>query len=346
MSGISPKSLETVTQLEEALSAPDPDVIQTMGRLQGDLILLGAGGKMGPTLARMAKRASDAAGVQRRVIAVSRFTDATTETKLQMHNVETIRCDLLDADQVAALPDAANVVFMTGMKFGAADNPGLTWAMNTYAPALACERYKHSNIIAFSTGNVYGMTTVDGGGSRETDTPAPDGEYAMSALGRERIVEHFSRAYSIPTAIIRLNYACELRYGVLLDIANWVWNEKPVPVATGRLNAIWQRDANAFALRAFDHVNTPPFVVNVAGVELLDVRTLAREIARRMHKKARFEGVEAPNAYLSNTACMQTHFGNPSTTIGQMIDWIADWVMSENDQHGKPTQFHVRSGKF
>ncbi len=346
MANTTPKSIKSVTELEEALSAPDPDVVACMSRLQGDLVLLGAGGKMGPTLARMAKRASDEAGVDRRVIAVSRFSDTSSETELKKHNIETIRCDLLDPIQVAALPDAANMIFMTGMKFGAADNPGLTWAMNTYAPALACERYKNSNIVAFSTGNVYGMTSEDGGGSRESDVPAPDGEYAMSALGRERTFEHFSRAHSIPTAIIRLNYACELRYGVLVDIANWVWNEQPVPVATGHLNAIWQRDANAFTLRAFDRVATPPFVINVAGTEILSVRAVAQEFARLMNKEAVFDGDEAATAYLSNTEAMEHQFGAPHTTTNKMFDWIANWVMKGNEQHGKPTKFYVRSGAF
>lgn len=342
----SPETFENVAQLEDALSAPDPEAIAAMSRLEGDLILLGAGGKMGPTLARMAKRASQDAGVDRRVIAVSRFTDPSIGAQLQAHNIETIQCDLLDAGEVAALPDAENVIFMTGMKFGAANNPSLTWAMNTYAPALACERYQHSRIVTFSTGNVYGMTQVEGGGSRETDTPAPDGEYAMSALGRERTFEYFSRTHSIPMAIVRLNYACELRYGVLSDIANWVWQEKPIPLATGHLNAIWQGDANAFTLRAFGHVHVPPFVINVAGTDTLSVRKLAKEFGQRMNKEVTFEGSEAPDAYLSNAQAMQERFGAPRTSIDQMLDWTADWVMRGREQHNKPTHFEVRSGKF
>ena len=346
MHGQQTQIIENVTQLDDALSAPDPDVIAAMGRMKGDLILLGAGGKMGPTLARMAKHASDDAGVQRRVIAVSRFSDKSIVAKLHQCNIETIPCDLLDPNQVAALPDAGNVLFMTGMKFGAANNPSLTWAMNTYAPALVCQRYRHSKMVAFSTGNVYGMTPVDGGGSRETDAPAPDGEYAMSALGRERTFEYFSRAHADPMAIIRLNYACELRYGILLDIANWVWNETPVPIATGHVNAIWQRDANAFTLRAFENVNTPPLVTNVAGTATLSVRSLAEEFGRRMNKAVRFDGAEAPTAYLSNARTMCTRFGSPLTSVDQMLDWTADWVMNGGEQHGKPTHFEVRSGKF
>ncbi len=338
--------IENVAQLDDALSAPDPDVIATMSRMHGDLILLGAGGKMGPTLARMAKRASDEAGLKRRVIAVSRFSDQSLVAELHEYDIETIPCDLLDPEQVAALPNVENVLFMTGMKFGAANNPSLTWAMNTYAPALVCQRYRESKIVAFSTGNVYGMVPVDSGGSRETDAPVPDGEYAMSALGRERTFEYFSRTHSIPMATIRLNYACELRYGILLDIANWVWSETPVPITTGHVNAIWQRDANAFTLRAFEHVNVPPLVTNVAGAATLSVRTLAEEFGRRMNKGVQFDGAEAPTAYLSNARTMCTRFGSPSTSIDQMLDWTADWVMNGGEQHGKPTHFEVRSGKY
>jgi len=346
MPNVTPTTIDTLQTLEDALSAPDPGVVTAMRNMQGDLILLGAGGKMGPTLARMAKRASHESGVERRVIAVSRFSDSSLEAEVHAHDIETIRCDLLDPDQVGALPDAKNVLFMTGMKFGATNNPSLTWAMNTYAPALVCQRFRSSNIVAFSTGNVYGMTPVDSGGSRETDTLAPDGEYAMSALGRERTFEYFSRTHSIPTSIVRLNYACELRYGVLLDIANWVWNETPVPIATGHLNAIWQRDANASTLRAFDHVASPPFITNVAGRDTLEVQSLAKEFARRMNKKVQFEGVEAPTAYLSNTQTMHDHFGAPATSVNQMLDWTADWVMNGGEQHNKPTHFEVRTGKF
>lgn len=342
----STETIDNVARLDDELSAPDPDVVATMGGMRGDLILLGAGGKMGPTLARMAKRASDTAGVQRRVIAVSRFSDQSLVADLHQHDIETIPCDLLDPEQVAALPDAENILFMTGMKFGSATNPSLTWAMNTYAPALVCQRYRRSKIVAFSTGNVYGMVSVDSGGSRESDLPDPHGEYGMSALGRERTFEYFSRTHAIPMAIIRLNYACELRYGILLDIANWVWNETPVPIATGRVNAIWQRDANAFTLRAFDTVNAPPLVTNVAGAATLSVRTLAEEFGRRMNKAVQFDGTEAPTAYLSNARTMCTRFGEPHTPIDQMLDWTAKWVMNGNEQHGKPTHFEVRSGKF
>lgn len=346
MPNTTPTTIETVQALDDALSTPAPAVIDAMRDMQGDLILLGAGGKMGPTLARMAKRASDEAGVERRVIAASRFTDLSAESELRKHGVETVRCDLLDEEQVAVLPDAENVLFMTGMKFGTADNPSLTWAMNTYAPALVCQRYRESKMVAFSTGNVYGMTSVDSGGSRETDRLAPDGEYAMSALGRERTFEYFCRARAMPTSIVRLNYACELRYGVLIDIANWVWNETPVPLATGHVNVIWQRDANAITLRAFDRAATPPLVTNIAGVDTLSVRTLAQAFGERMDKAVRFDGEEADTAYLSNTDAMCERFGPPAMSVEHMLDWIADWVMRGGEQLGKPTHFEVRTGAF
>src|SRR2546426_11108791 len=246
--------IETVEQLEDLLSEPTPGVIETLGRLEGDLILLGVAGKMGPTLARMAKRASDLAKVQRRVVGVSRFSSREQETQLQAHGIETIRCDLLDEESIARLPEVLNVIYMVGFKFGATGQEATTWAMNSYLPGVICRKFRRSKIVAFSTGNVYGLTPVSGGGSRETDVPNPVGEYAMSALGRERVCEYFSRSLKIPMALIRLNYAAELRYGVLVDLAQRVWAEQPIDLAMGYFNTIWQGDANAMTLQAFGHV--------------------------------------------------------------------------------------------
>lgn len=339
-------AMDTVEELEAALSTPDDATIAVLAELDGDIVLLGAGGKMGPTLARMARRALDEAGSRHRVIAVSRFSKPGAQADFESHGIETHSCDLLDPSQVAALPDAANVIFMTGFKFGATGNEGRTWAMNTYAPALAFERYRESRIAAFSSGNVYGMVPVDSGGSIESDTPRPDGEYAMSCLGRERIYEYFSRDLGVRTSIIRLNYACELRYGVLVDIAQWVWNGQPVPLAVGYLNAIWQRDANAVSLRSLLHAASPPYVINVAGPETLPVRSVALALGKRMQREVHFEGTEMSRAYLNNAAQMAETFGPPTTDTAQLIEWIADWVQSGKESHGLPTHFEVTTGKY
>lgn len=340
------ESIANTAQLEDLLSTPDEAVIETLGALNGDLVVLGAGGKMGPTLARMARRAYDAAGCDRRVIAVSRFSKPGTEAALREHGVETLRGDLLDPTQVAALPRAPLVVYMTGLKFGTAENAGRTWAMNTLAPAHAFAHYRDSRIAAFSSGNVYGMTPAASGGSKESDTPRPDGEYAMSCLGRERIFEYFSREHGVPTAIIRLNYACELRYGVLVDLANWIWAGRPVPLAVGSLNAIWQRDANAVTLRALAGAATPPLVLNVAGLETLSVRETAQTLGELLGRTVRFEGTEGPAAYLSDASAMAAHYGAPHTDARRMLAWIADWVARGGEQHGLPTHFEVTTGEY
>src|SRR5829696_2155672 len=228
-----PERIESVEQLEDLLSDPTPAAIDAMRNISGDLIVLGVAGKMGPTLARMAKRASDAADVKRRVTGVSRFSNADEEARLRAHGIETIKADLLDQAALNRLPDAPNVLYMAGMKFGATGKESLTWAMNTYLPGMVCNRYSKSRIVAFSTGNVYGLTPVSGGGSIEADAPNPVGEYAMSCLGRERMFEHFSRTLSIPMAIIRLNYASEMRYGVIVDVAQKVWAGETIDLAMG-----------------------------------------------------------------------------------------------------------------
>jgi nucleoside-diphosphate-sugar epimerase len=338
--------LTSVEALDDLLSEPTSLAVETLGRLDGDILLLGAGGKMGPTLARMAKRASDLAGRRRRVIAVARFTNPDLEPWLHGHGVETVRCDLLDPAQLIALPDAANVVFMTGMKFGSTGQEALTWAMNCLLPARVAERFRGARIVAFSTGNIYALSPVSGGGSREGDEPRPVGEYAMSCLGRERMFEHFSRTDGTPTAILRLNYANEMRNGVLLDVAERVWNGRPVSLAMGHFNALWQGDANAMALCAFAHVKSPPFVVNLAGPETLSVRQVAEEFGRLLGRAVTFEGKEAADALLSNGELGYRLFGEPRVTAGQMIAWVADWVRRGGPTLGKPTHFETRDGRF
>jgi len=332
-------------RLEELLSEPTSEVIETLSRLQGDLIFLGVAGKMGPTLARMARRASDLAGSRRRIIGVARFSSGGREA-LEAQGIETITCDLLDESAVAKLPEVANVVFMTGMKFGATGNESATWAMNSYLPAIVCNKYASSKVVAFSTGNVYGLTSVDGGGSRETDVLTPVGEYAMSCLGRERIFEYFSRKLDIPMAIIRLNYACEMRYGVLVDIAKRVWAADPVDLGMGYLNTIWQGDANAMTLRAFDHLATPPWVVNMSGPERLLIRDLGEQFGRILGKPVRFTGSESATAFLTNAKPGLETLGPLRIAAPQLIEWIADWVARGGKSLGKPTHFESRDGRY
>ncbi len=333
------------SDLDDALSEPTPEVVATLARLAGDIILLGAGGKMGPSLARMARLASDAAGVGRRVIAVSRFSGGG-ERKFHDHGVETVRCDLLNEGDVVRLPDAANVLFMTGRKFGSTGDQAATWAMNSYLPGVVCRKFCHSRIVAFSTGNVYGLSPVSRAGSREDDVPDPVGEYAMSCLGRERVFEHFSRSLGIPMVLVRLNYACDLRYGVLVDLAERVWNEQPIDLTMGHFNTIWQGDANAFTLRTFDRAASPPWIVNVTGPELLSVRAVCEDFGRRMRKPVRFEGAEAETALLSHAGRLVHSFGPPQIAAQQLIDWVAQWIMHGGTNLKKPTHFESRSGNF
>ncbi|HYT95029.1 MAG TPA: NAD-dependent epimerase/dehydratase family protein [Gemmataceae bacterium] len=339
-------SIRDVEHLEELLSEPTAAVIETLARLPGDLVVLGVGGKMGPTLARMARRAFDAAGVHRRVVGVARFSSPGLEERLQTHGVETVRCDLLDPAQRDRLPDAPNVVVMLGMKFGATGQEALTWAMNSYLPALVCGKYRGSRVVAFSTGNVYALTPPHLGGSRETDPPAPIGEYAMSCVGRERIYEYFSRTWGMPMALLRLNYATEMRYGVLVDIARKVFAGELVDVTMGCLNALWQGDANAMALGAFAHLSCPPLVVNLAGPEVLSVRRVAEEFGRLLGKPVTLCGAEAADALLSNGQLGHRLFGYPRVSAGEMLRWIADWVQRGGTHLGKPTHFEVRDGRF
>jgi nucleoside-diphosphate-sugar epimerase len=344
--GASVERIENIEHLEELLSEPTEAAVEALARLEGDLILLGVAGKMGPTLAHMARRASDRAGVRRRILGVARFSDAHIEAWLQNRGVETIRCDLLDADQLDRLPDVPNVIFMTGMKFGSTGQEARTCAMNCWLPAMVCRKYRRSRIVAFSTGNVYGLVPVRGGGSVESDPLNPVGEYAMSCLGRERLVEHFSRTYQTPVSLLRLNYATEMRYGVLVDLAQRVYEGQPVDLAMGHLNAIWQADANAMALATFGRVSVPPFVLNIAGPELLSLRRVAEQFGLLLGRSLTFRGVESADALLNNGQLGHRLFGYPRISARQMIHWIADWIGRGGQTLGKPTHFEVRDGTY
>jgi nucleoside-diphosphate-sugar epimerase len=339
-------TIADVDHLDDLLSEPTAGVVEMLSRLEGDILVLGAAGKMGPTLAWMARRALDQAGSSRRVIGVARFSQPARVDWLRARGVEPLACDLLDPEQLDRLPDAPNVVFMAGMKFGSSGNESLTWAMNCLLPAQVARKYRESRIVAFSTGNVYGLTTPASGGSRETDTVEPRGDYALSCVGRERLLEHMSRTHGTPLAIVRLNYACELRYGVLVDLARKVQEGRPIDLTMGHLNAIWQGDANAAALRAFEHVASPPLVLNVAGPNVLSVRRLAEEFGRLLGKPVAFQGREAPDALLSNAAHSVELFGPPLVSVETMTRRIADWVARGGPSLDKPTHFEVRDGRF
>ena len=336
----------TEAELDELLSTPRAETVEALRHCPGDVLVLGAGGKMGPTVSRMAARAANQVGDGRRVFAVSRFGTPEVARALGAAGVETIVCDLLDREAVARLPDAPNVIFMAGQKFGTSDAPAITWAMNTIVPAICAERFRAARIVAFSTGNVYPLTPAAQGGARETESPGPIGEYASSALGRERVLEFYSASNRTPVAIIRLNYAIDLRYGVLADIALRVWRGDPVPLAMGHVNVIWQGDASRIAIEALAHAATPPFVVNVTGTETLAVRDIAEMFARTFEKSVRFKGKEREDALLSNTDRMRSTFSAPDVPLETMIRWIAEWIREDQPMLGKPTHFEERSGKF
>lgn len=333
----------TEAELDDLLSEPRAETSGALDACPGDVVILGAGGKMGPTLSAMVRRASTDG---RRVIAVSRWSNAANERALNDVGVETVSCDLLDRAAVAKLPDAPNVIFMAGQKFGTTGAPHTTWAMNTLVPANCAERYRESRIVAFSTGNVYPLTPVDAGGSRETDTPQPVGEYAMSCLGRERVFEHYADRHGTRVAIVRLNYAIDLRYGVLVDVALRVHRGEAVPLNMGYVNVIWQGDANRIAIECLSRASSPPYVINVTGAARLSVRTLAQQFAERLRKRATFTGDERADALLSNTERMQADFAPPSTSLDEMMDRVANWVKDGGALLGKPTKFEARDGKF
>jgi nucleoside-diphosphate-sugar epimerase len=336
----------TVDRVEDLLSDPTPQAVEALSQLRGDLLVLGVAGKMGPTLARMAQRAFAAAGSRQRVIGVARFSDPAVQQRLERCGIQTVAADLLDEQAVARLPDAPNVMFMAGMKFGSTGNEPLTWAMNTHLPAVVCRRYRGSRIAAFSTGNVYGLCPLTGGGSVESDPLNPVGEYAMSCLGRERIFQHFSKTDGTPVSILRLNYACELRYGVLVDLAQKVWDNVPVDLRMGNFNVVWQGDANAMALASFATASTPAAILNIAGPETLSVRRVCQQFGQLMGRDVQFVGSEAPDALLNNGQLGHRLYGYPRVGAEQMILWVADWVMQGGPTLNKPTHFEARSGKF
>jgi nucleoside-diphosphate-sugar epimerase len=330
-------------ELEERLSRPSDSLPGVMESIPGDLIVLGAGGKMGPSLSRMAKRCDPT----RRVVAVSRWSDPGKAATLRDAGVETISADLLDPRVLATLPDAPNIVFMAGQKFGTTSSPASTWAMNAAVPAFAAERYAGARVVVFSTGNVYPLTSVELRGSVETDALAPVGEYAYSCLARERIFTASSERHRAPVSIVRLNYAHDLRYGVLTDMAARIARGEAIDLRMSAVNVLWQGDANALALAALARASAPePYVVNVAGPNVVRTRDLAERLGARLGIVPVFSGDEGTDALLSNSARMTELLGDPLLPLDTLIDWVAGWIRAGNRLLGKPTGFERRDGRF
>jgi len=341
-----PEKIVNEEQLEELLSRPSAEVIEMFSKIDGDIIFLGVSGKIGQSLARMARRACDEGGSKKRIVGVSLFENMEQQKKIEKTGIETIHGDLLDTKFINSLPTLANVFYLAGMKFGSIDNLAMTWAINSYLPALVAEHFKQSRIVAFSTGCVYPLVPVESGGSVETDIPVAIGEYAQSCLGRERMFEYGSKKYKTEVALIRLNYSVEMRYGVLVDIAVKVKNNQTVDLAMGYFNVIWQGDVNDFVLRSLGQTKSPAEVLNITGPEILSVRDVATEFGKLFGVKPVLVNKEAPTALLSNSNKAFGLYGKPKVPISQVIKWIAEWMKEDKGLLGKPTHFEVRDGKY
>jgi nucleoside-diphosphate-sugar epimerase len=329
-------------ELEDFLAEPSQALIDELAKIDGDILVLGVAGKMGPSLARLAANAAP----NKQVTGVARFSESGVQEQLNAHNVQTIKADLLDKDAIAALPDSANIIFMAGRKFGSSGSEDKTWAMNTHVPALVAERYRDANIVAFSTGCVYPFVPVNSQGASE-DTPIdPPGEYAQSCVGRERLFQYFSNKHGTKGATIRLNYAIDMRYGVLADIAAKVLRGDEIDVTTGHVNVIWQGDANSQVLRALGHCSSPPNILNISGPESISVRWLATSFAQMLGKTANIIGQEAETGWVTNNAKSAALFGYPTVPLQTMMEWTADWVARGQHSFGKKTGFEVRDGKY
>jgi nucleoside-diphosphate-sugar epimerase len=337
--------VESIDDLERRLSEPSEADRRFMRDLEGDVIILGAGGKMGPSLAKLAKRAADEAGVSKRILAVSRFTSEAARRDLEGSGIEVVRCDLLNPAEVRQLLRCENVLYLAGRKFGSTGRPDFTWAMNAIAPALAAYHYQRSRVVVFSTGNVYGLRDVARGGSRESDAVSPVGEYAQSCLARERIFEYHSNEYKTECLIFRLNYAVDLRYGVLVDIARKVHSGEPVDVTVPAFNAVWQRDANSYALRALALCASSPRILNVTGTETVAVREVAQFFAAEFGRTCKLQGHEG-GALLSDASLCHRLLGPPSVSLSTLKEWVADWVMKGGENLEKPTHFEVVDGSY
>lgn len=341
-----PETIRTEAELDALMAQPYPELVALMQRLEGDIAILGIAGKMGLTMGAAAANAIRAAGVKKTVYGISRFSDATAVTALEQAGIVPVRCDLLDRAAVSQLPQVANVIFMAGRKFGTGGEEELTWAMNTVVPAHVAEHYATSRIVAFSTGCVYPLVPLARIGCVETDRPEPVGEYAQSCLGRERTFGYFSKKNGTRVCLIRLNYALDLRYGVLHDLAQTILNGQPVDRTVGHFNGIWQGDANQQALLALELCASPPSILNVTGPETIPVTATAATLGRLLGKPVTFAGEPGPVAYLNNAGLAQELFGYPRVPLNHVIRWTADWLLHGGRSLGKPTHFEVATGKF
>jgi nucleoside-diphosphate-sugar epimerase len=337
-----PDTIPDIAALDDLLCRPSQALIDDLQTVDGDIMILGVAGKMGPTLAGLAK----AALPHRRIIGVARFSDASAKAWLEARGIETLNCDLLDEAAIKALPKVKNIVFMAGRKFGAEGDPSLTWAMNAHVPALVAQAFAQSRIVAFSTGCVYPFVPVNGNGADENLAPDPPGEYAQSCVGRERMFEYFSRQLSTPGRLFRLNYAIDMRYGVLHDIASKILGGNPIDVSLGHVNFIWQGDASAQALRCLAHCDMPTSPINVSGHEILAVRDLAAKLGARLGRDPIIIGTEQPTAWLTDTSQAVKLFGLPTVDTERLIAWTADWVARAMPSLGKPTKYEVRDGRY
>ena len=334
-------------ELNWLLSEPAPALIEMMKRLEGDIAILGVAGKMGVTMAMQAKRAVDAAGVKKRIVGVARFSNPEEKIKLEEAGVETIKCDLLDREQVNALPDFPNIVFMAGKKFGTQGNEAQTWAMNALAPAFTAEKFRNSRMVIFSTGCVYPLRSSAQGGCVESDMPSPIGEYSQSCLARERIFEYYQQMYGTKMLFFRLNYAIDLRYGVLHDICRPIWEGEKVSNSVGYFNCIWQGDANANALLSLELADNPRRILNVTGPETALTEETALKMGKLLGKEVKFTCTEAGDLnYLNDASEMIKLFGNPRISLEELIRLQAEWISQGGISIGKPTHFEVNNGKF
>lgn len=336
----------TEKKLDSLLSTPSQELIKDIAKIKGDIMVLGAGGKMGPTLCLLAKNAIEGAGIKKRVIAVSRFSDEIATKLLTDNGVEIISCDLLDVDELNKLPECENVIYMAGRKFGTDGNEWQTWAMNSTLPAFIVQKFKKSNIVVFSSGNVYPIVPLASGGCIESDKPVPIGEYAMSCLARERAFEYAANTFGTKVFIYRLNFAVDMRYGVLYDMAKKIIDGQPISITTPVLNCIWQGSANEIALRGLLHTSAPCNIFNVTGPETLSVKKTAYHLAELLGKTPVFEGVEGNDAYLNNAAKAIETFGYPSVSAKTLIEWQARWILDGGRGLGKPTHFEERKGSY
>lgn len=340
-----PVSFRNEDELEDFMSEPWPETVDLLGRLDGDIMILGIGGKMGPTLGKMVMKAIRQAGVSKKVYGVSRFSEHGLKSGLEHAGIRCLTCDLLNPDDVAKLPRVRNIIYMAGRKFGLKGTDYLYWAMNTIAPAHAARHFPDSDFVVFSTGSVYDLCPADSHGSSENDIFNSIGEYANSCLGRERIFEYYSRENGTKVLLFRLNYAIDLRYGVLYEIGKKVHDGAPVNLEMGYANVIWQGDANNYAVRCLEHAASPPCILNVTG-DKIRIRDVARMFGKIMGRKPVFTGTEAPTAFLSDNSAMKKILGKPPTSLNRMIQWIASWIMKGGRSLDKPTHFQTRDGQF